>query len=151
MRTAIAALVLVATASPAGAIGAFACPTEGQTIVVSIGALTKDGYVYNCIDADFVEPLTPCGMLDRWVLYKDGFGAEIVDDVAKKEDFANHTGGVLWHEIDGHEMIFTGGYTSPDIGYVEVWSFTSNEVTSEGVLRTGTTETRYACVGFAPQ
>ena len=151
MRTAIAALVLVATASPAGAIGgAFACQTDGQTIVVTIGGLAV-GTATSSAALATGRGLALAAARRSVAVPEDEVGAEIINDVAKKEDFAGHTGGVLWHEIDGHEMIFTGGYTSPDIGYVEVWSFTSNEVTSEGVLRTGTTEVRYACVGFAPE
>ena len=149
MRTAISTLLLILMASPAvSAPGAILCQADSHTAIIQLEGLTMDGHVFDCIDADFVDPYTPCATSGAYALYEDGSRAKIVGIVDKPEDFANHTGGVTSHTAAGTNLTFTAGYTSPDAGYVEIWSFVVTTATDRGVLTIGTLERPYICKGL---
>ena len=54
------------------------------------------------------------------------------------------------------EIVFSGGFTSPDTGYVDHWTFTANRLTGEGKLKVekgqpGEGEFKYSCSKAAPR
>jgi len=146
MRSAISPLFLILMASPAmSAPSAILCIADDHTAIIQLEGLIMNGHTYNCIDADFVDPYTPCATVGAYTLYEDGSRAKIVGVVERPEDYADHTGGVMSHTMEGDNLTLTAGYTAPDSGYVELWSFTVMLATDAGVLTSGTLERPYTC------
>ena len=146
MRRAISPLFLILMASPAvSAPSAILCQAGSHTALIQLESLTMDGHTFNCIDADFVDPYTPCATPGAFTLYADGARAKIAGVVDRAEDYADHTGSVMSHVIDGTNLSFTAGYTAPNNGYVDIWSFTVKSAEDAGMLTSGALETPYTC------
>jgi len=89
----------------------------------------------NCISGEFVADMTPCAPNGGYGLSSPTGSASLVRIVDRWQDYGDHFGAVSSHFITEKELHFSGGFMSPDGGYVEKWTFTANRLTGMAKLK----------------
>jgi len=112
------------------------CKSVGHhDVVISLRDRQAFGKALDCISGDFIADMTPCAPVGGYGLSAPTGNAPLGRVVERWQDYADHLGPVVGHDMTFDTIGFTGGYTSPQDGYKEDWSFFVSRLTGVGELK----------------
>ena len=123
-------------------------PSQGRNGKITIGLSV--GYfeykVLSCIYGDFVYEMPPCAPSGGGVGLSDPDDPRSLRALGTRwQDYLDHSGGVIGHDVSSRDVGFYGGINAPDTGFTNKWTFTFNRITGEGLLKADGSSLRYAC------
>lgn len=134
---ALAAVLMVATATPTCAKETILCQSTGSPDTkITLEESRQFNRTLDCIDGNFVADMTPCAPNGAYGLSAPTGSAELVGVVDRRQDYADHSGGVVSHFANADTIYFAGGFNWPgDGGLTDKWSFTVNRLTGQAELK----------------
>jgi hypothetical protein len=135
MRWFLAAGVLLALPSPALAEAFLLCSAQGKSdLVLEIDAVAfNEDVVLSCVSGDFIADLTPCAPDGGFGLSAPTGSSALVGVVYRWQDYADHTGGVVFYQSSPSEYVFSGGFAF--FGeYREEWTVSVSRLTGSALV-----------------
>jgi hypothetical protein len=123
----------------------------GHDVVIALADRREFGRMLNCISGYFIADLTPCAPAGAFGLSAPTGRGALLSVVDRWQDYARHFGGVTHSIVNARLIYFSGGFTRPEMGYKEIWSFSVDRLTANAELKISSEVIFYKCKRAIPQ